>query len=516
MPHQREYLLILALVVAIVAVLPAALSVRVAEYDEAIFMDVARNIQRNGLPLRSLGPSGTFYFDHTPLYVYLLSLYAGASDSGLLASRLVTVAMGLACVWITFLVGERIGGVSAGAVAALLLGVNSFFSSHFFLVFMEVPMVLAMLTGLLMTIEGQAKRNDLMMAVAGLVLAGAVLFKEVAVLFTVCCTAYVLWPRRALDRPAWKSAALVGAPTLVALVGWAVWCSNLSAPAFDATMRRWLGSVMAGTLPDPRTLVGSSQWARQIVLDLYGPAWVAALALGLIQTIRLRRLCREQLLLWSYLGAAVLFSFAMHLKELRHIIGTLPIAALLIGTSIDWDGVWEWARRPLPRAGLAGIVALLVLFSGSPLRLPLAARGGIDAWLDPQYTQRVLHNDSFYGVLRLAGAYVGEHTLPDEVITVAHQATVVGYYADRRYQMLYTLPVDRALRVLDTTHVLVWDDPVFLAMDATQLQTVRNYIAHHFEQEKIIRDNDRQVIVYHRRAKQGITAPLDEPPARLR
>ena len=140
----------------------------------------------------------------------------------------------------------------------------------------------------------------------------------------------------------------------------------------------------------------------------------------------------------------------------------------------------------------------------------------MDAWLDPQYAQRVLHNDSFYGVLRLAGAYIGEHTTPTEVITVAHQATVVGYYADRRYQMLYTLPLDRALRVLDTTDMLVWDDSVFLAMDAAGLQTVQDYVARHFDQEKIIRDNDRQVTVYRRRAEQGTTVPVDKPQAGLR
>lgn len=34
-------------------------------------MVVARNIQKSGLPLRSIGATGVLFYDHTPLYVYL-------------------------------------------------------------------------------------------------------------------------------------------------------------------------------------------------------------------------------------------------------------------------------------------------------------------------------------------------------------------------------------------------------------------------------------------------------------
>ena len=39
-------------------------------------MVVACNIQKSGLPLRSIGTElGVLFYDHTPLYVYLLSLF---------------------------------------------------------------------------------------------------------------------------------------------------------------------------------------------------------------------------------------------------------------------------------------------------------------------------------------------------------------------------------------------------------------------------------------------------------
>lgn len=60
--------LILALGIQTVLVV----SVQAVEYDEAIFLDVARNICRSGLPLRSIGEAGRYYLEHTPLYPYTL------------------------------------------------------------------------------------------------------------------------------------------------------------------------------------------------------------------------------------------------------------------------------------------------------------------------------------------------------------------------------------------------------------------------------------------------------------
>ncbi len=46
---------------------------RITDYDEAVFLDVARNIQRSQLPLRSIGREGVLYFIHTPLYLYVVT-----------------------------------------------------------------------------------------------------------------------------------------------------------------------------------------------------------------------------------------------------------------------------------------------------------------------------------------------------------------------------------------------------------------------------------------------------------
>ncbi|HSN76789.1 MAG TPA: hypothetical protein VL334_17080, partial [Anaerolineae bacterium] len=69
---RRDLILLSGTMAALIAVVvPLAINVHVLEYDEAVFMDVARNIQRLGLPFRSLGEQGQPAFEHTPLYLYV-------------------------------------------------------------------------------------------------------------------------------------------------------------------------------------------------------------------------------------------------------------------------------------------------------------------------------------------------------------------------------------------------------------------------------------------------------------
>ncbi len=122
----------------------------------------------------------------------------------------------------------------------------------------------------------------------------------------------------------------------------------------------------------------------------------------------------------------------------------------------------------------------------------------IRSWFDPLYAWRLFENDRYYNVLRLTGLYLREHTNPDEIITVVHEATVTAYYANRHYYMLYTLPLDRVMAILEQTRWLVWDHELFLALDEGGVQAVREYVKQHFSVEQVIRDQYREVIIYRR------------------
>lgn len=60
------------LAVAVLVLLPLVRRVHIAKYDAAVLLDVARNIMRTGLPLRSLGPNGIPLLDHTSAFLAAL------------------------------------------------------------------------------------------------------------------------------------------------------------------------------------------------------------------------------------------------------------------------------------------------------------------------------------------------------------------------------------------------------------------------------------------------------------
>jgi 4-amino-4-deoxy-L-arabinose transferase-like glycosyltransferase len=497
---RRDLILLAGTTVALIAVVvPLATNVHVLEYDEAVFMDVARNIQRLGLPFRSLGEQGQPAFEHTPLYLYVLSLYAQPTEIGIFGARLVTFAFGLGSMWLTFAIGKSIRDSLAGFVAALLLAINAFFALHTFFVRMEVPMVFAMLAGLYLLLASEHGRRTGLVLAAGVWLAIAILLKEIAVLFTSWCAVYVILDYGRHRRELVLALIALIAPSVLAVALWANWAWHLSSIAFMAALRRWMNSMAAVNLYDPRAAVGMGQWVQQLAFDLLGVALVISLAISLVVTLRERkgRPNPTQVLLWGYLLSALAISFMVRLKELRHLIGVLPIAALIIGTSINWASLIQRIRASrswLPKAAFA--VAAIALLWASPLRVPTGPMGNISSWLDTLYGRRMLENDRFYNVLRLTGRYLQEHTDPGEVITVAHEAPVTAYYADRRYNMLYTLPRATAESIVQQAGVIVWDDENFLAMTPPEVAALRKDIQVRFKTEQVIQDGVRSVTIY--------------------
>ena len=97
-------------------------------------------------------------------------------------ARLVTMAFGLGSVWLSFEIDRRVGIPVIGFVAALLLAISPFFATYAFFVRVAVPLVFVLLTGALLLLKsGRGRRTELVLA-AGVFLAIAALFKEVAVL----------------------------------------------------------------------------------------------------------------------------------------------------------------------------------------------------------------------------------------------------------------------------------------------------------------------------------------------
>jgi len=470
------------------------------EYDEAIFMDVARNIQRVGLPLRSIGETGVFFFDHTPLYVFFLSGLREIFGDNVSLLRLVTVTFALGSVLLTARLVQRRNGLAAGFLSAMLVGVNSFFATYGYFIRMEVPMVFALLVAgsAVARWEDRQRQSDLWLA--GVSLALAVLLKEIALLFCAAAVLYVVL--RARQTRARIAAGLaLSLPTFVGLAAWALLAWTLSPEQSRAVLARWGAAILgAGGGDAARMGVGVLPWLETLAGDVLGWGTVLLLVACGLWAWHTRRCPHPIAGLWGlYLGLGVVASAFIGLKEPRYVIGLIPAAAVLIGLLGDWEGLLAWLRRDVWRVVGALLLGALLLIDISPLRLLPRETVGLSRWLDAGFESRALQNDRYYGPLQAAGEYLEVHTAPATVIAVVHEGPVVAYYADRPYWLLYTLPLPTVLDLLGRSEYLVVDQVLFIAQTEAEIAEVLVTIDAQFDKVETFSNAYRQVAIYRHR-----------------
>lgn len=475
--------------------------VQVTDYDEAVFLDIARNVQRSGLPLRSIGPSGVLYFIHTPLYLYLVTASTLVFGEKLVLLRLVTTAFAVGTLLLTYATVRRTQPAAAALVAALLVGLNAFFALYAYFLTMEVPMAFFVVLAVYWLAREAEMGGWRYLVLAGGAGATAVMLKEVAVIFMAAAALYALstgsnWRDR-LTRSFWLLLPFGGAVLL-----WLAWGIRLDAAGFQRGVLGWVGSAAGtGGIVDARSQTILLTWLQTLGGDVWGWATAVLLALSLpaYWLFFQRPLPKIVRLLFLYIGLALLVSLLVRLKEPRHMLATIPLMALAIGYLVEWDKVWDWVRR---RRVVTAVVILLAFFAAwnlSPLKLPPASEWrNPEAWWQPMFSNRLYRSQYYYGLVRETGDYLRQTTPEDAIITVIHEGPVTGYYADRRHYFLYTMSLPRTLETLATTEYLVVDNFIFPNQTEEEKEVVRNYIADHFQLIQLLQDSHRQISVYRR------------------
>ncbi len=487
--------LLLALGIYLAFQLVLMRSVHIAQYDESIYLDVARNIRRTGLPLRSFGAEGFLLLDQTPLYPYLLGGLSAVFGDNVLWLRLVTTLVGAGTIVLAYVLGLRLRGPVAGLTAALLLAVNPFFLLYAFFVRMEVFMCFFLLLAVWLLWRWEETERRAFLAWAGVVVATAVLFKVVAVFFCAAAVVYGFW-RAAGMRQRIVAALWLGAPTAVGIVLW-LSMSLLEPERLALRIDRWTGAV-GGNSPivDPRLGVAAWPWLQTVGANVVSWGMAALFAAMLVYFLAVRRGKRPLVwLLLLYLALTLGTSLVMQLKEPRHVIGLIPVTAVAIGLMGDWDDWWARLSQRWWGQALAAGTAVIFLWFVSPLQFPAGQQTAAD-WWNPMLADRIFYSDARLTPMAEIGTYLAQASAPGEVITVVRQGPVVGYYADRPYLFLYTEPFDRNMSILQDSEFVVADSQEFWQQSPEETAQLWQYIAEHFVVDYVAGDG---TAVYHRR-----------------
>ncbi|MFL6139095.1 MAG: ArnT family glycosyltransferase [Frankiaceae bacterium] len=409
--------------------------------DEAVYAGQAAAIDADP----RLAPFFPTFRAHPLLFQALLSLpyRLGTSDY---VGRLLSAAIGIATIVVTYKLGRRLYGPRVGAVAAAVLALMPYHVVVSRQILLDGPMALASTAALTCLAWFDRTRQPRWILMASAALGLAVLTKETSIVLVV--SAYVYLGLIGAQRRAWAAAGA----GLVVILGLAA-----------------LHPLVLYVAGHPST--GASYLAWQLFRPSNHTAWfyvrtvppamgllvVAAAAAALVH--RSGRSSRE-VLLASWIAVPTVFFTVWPVKGFQYLVPVAPAVAVLAAAAL--------LRLPLPRVpllwdsrvrlGLAGLIAVsllvpTVLRISAPSATSLAGSGGLPGG-------------------RETGRWVAAN-VPDgaRLVTIGPSMTnVIEFYGNRESRALsvstnplHRNPVyepivnpDLALRSFDYQYV-VWD-----------------------------------------------------------
>jgi 4-amino-4-deoxy-L-arabinose transferase-like glycosyltransferase len=336
-PWRRVAVLLLVPVVTLLAGAALRIAQRPAlDFDERVFLNVARHIVDSGLPIDSYTYPGAPYlfFDHTPFYVYFVALLSAIGGPTVLIVRGSSLVFGLLTVGLVFLVGRQLRGSASAFVGSLLVASNPFFIKYSWFIRMEVALCFFLVLALYLLINER-------FFLAGVAIAVAVMLKEIALGFWLVAVVYVFARRGA------RAAAIVAFPAPVAVALWLAYAASLDLDQLLATLSRWGRSTVGNEPTNRRFRIGPLTWAGTILAEVIGPLLTfAAGAAAALAAPRRTGIPTVTVVPVAYVALATVASFFISLKEPRFLIAIVPMAAISIALLVDWDEAWARMRSP--------------------------------------------------------------------------------------------------------------------------------------------------------------------------
>jgi 4-amino-4-deoxy-L-arabinose transferase-like glycosyltransferase len=305
-------------------------------FDERLFISVGQGVLSHGYPWEGFRvPAGMPFFDHTPLFSYLMAIPASlvgpfGFDAALVAARAVSAVFGLATVLATYALAREARGTVSGLVAGALVATNAYFIHLSWVVHMEVPMSFALVVGVWLLLRERWWW-------AGVAVAASVLLKEIALAFWLAAAIY------ALARRGWRAAAKVTLPSGASFLAVVVGAWMIDRHQFGVVLDRWLNSAGGTNTVSWRFRVSAGRWLRTIAVDTVGTTLTGITAIALIVgAVRRARVPSIVVVPLAYCAFTIVATFLIHLKEERWLTAVIPMSALATGLLVDWGAA---ARR---------------------------------------------------------------------------------------------------------------------------------------------------------------------------
>ena len=477
------------------------LTVDFPEYDESIYLNIIRSIRQTGGAWRPIGEFGFLHTDHTTLYQHSLTIWSFLFAENLILMRLPTAVAGSISIWLVYDIVARKTTTAAALVASSLLAVSPFFILYSTFIREEIFVGLFNLLALrVLVIQPIWSRRTWL--TVGLFIALAVMCKELSLSFAGFLVLFAFLATKNDWRERLVSATLTAVPTMIGFAIWLGWMFALDPFAFERTINRWWFSVVGGTA-DGRAQLSWYSWGQVLSSTFFGPILLLFLVVALVYWVwRGEKKDATLYLIGGYILLAVSLTFLISLKEPRHIITVLPLAAVFIGLVLPFSSISAWGQQSFSSSAIVGLISFILLWGMSPFQLPQPVdewRTNPRIWWQEPIRHRLFINDAHFGLLYEA-AVVAQSNIPQgEVMLVTNEGPFFGYYAERNYIFLYTQSADTIYALLDSHDYLILDNLNFSALSDEEKTAVLHTIETDFEQYDDITDGHRHILLYKKR-----------------
>ena len=112
---------------------------RAPDYDESVYLYVAKTIKATGLPYRFFGADPPFLM-HPPLFYYIVAGFLIILGNGLFVARLVSTVFSLPIIILVYLIVSKYKGKEMGLVSIFILAINPAFLYYSHSVYMETTL----------------------------------------------------------------------------------------------------------------------------------------------------------------------------------------------------------------------------------------------------------------------------------------------------------------------------------------------------------------------------------------
>lgn len=366
-PRDRRGLVLAAAGLLAAAVLLPALGTRsLADWDEAIYAQVALEMLERGDLLVPFY-RGEPFFEKPPLYFWLTAAVYRLAGVTELAARLGSAVAGIGLALLVAGLGRALGGrwVGIGAPLVLLSGPGLVLSARSGM--LDVPLTLTVWLALAAYLRTSREAPRWWYGVALAIAAGAML-KSVAVLVAPLAMAASLvlgGDRRArlAPRQVWRATAL----GLVLVAAWPLAMLTRFGSEFVDVF--WRYHVVARALEPLETHTGGALFHLRLLPTMVG-AWVWLLPVAAVLAVR-RAFHDRRLALPVFLLGAVATALPLMVRTriAWYLVPALPAVALFVAAAIDEA---RRARRPWILAALALSSLAPVAMAGGSVRIVAA------------------------------------------------------------------------------------------------------------------------------------------------